>query len=154
MARDGEHKECPVVPNNIIRLRYGEGEDEALHVAATHDSVQMFPDPRYNYLRYYDTDTKNIIAVFLGQNVLADLVENGIPLSIRESITEGEVETYEHHIGKVAAAGMAMIAPVDEPLALGPGDPIDAEVQKAHEHFDAELSWFMGEWEEGRDGAS
>lgn len=115
MARDGEHKECPIIPNNVIRLTYGEGPDDVLHVAPTHDTVQMFPEPKYNYLRYYDVDTTNIIAVFLGQNVLAELVEGGIPLCIRDSITEGEVEVYEHHVGKIAAAGMAMIEPVEEP---------------------------------------
>lgn len=151
MPRDGEHKDCPVVPNDVIRLRYGETDDDVLHVAATHDSVQMFPDPRYNYLRYYDVDDRNIIAVFLAQNVLAELVEGGIPLCIRNSITEGEVEVYEHHIGKLATAAAGMMNCIDleeatdAPLELMPGDPIDAEVQKATAHLDEELRYYLGE---------
>lgn len=144
MARDGEHKPCPIVPSDVIRLRYGEDDDDVLHVAATHDSVQMFPDPRYNYLRYYDVDDRNIIAVFLAQNVLAELVEGGIPLCIRNSITEGEVEVYEHHLGRIATTAVGMLAP-DAPLELMPGDPIDAEVQKATAHLDDELRYYLGE---------
>lgn len=133
--RDGERRECPVVSNESIKLRYGEGEDDMLFVAATHDSVQMFPDPKYNYLRYFDAPERQIIAVFLAQEVLADLVENGIPLCMRSDITELEVEVYESHIGKlaVAASGMMNCIEVEE--------AVDATLT------DAEIAYFMGEWD-------
>ena len=122
--RDGEHRECPIVPNEIIRLRYGEGEDDMLRVAPTHDTIQMFPDPQYNYLRYYDAEQEQMIAVFLAHEILADLVDGGIPLCIRGSITEAEVEIYETHVGKMVASCIE-IEEVQEPqLTL-----TDAEIE-------------------------
>ena len=128
---DGDRRECPIVPNFTIRLRFGEAEDEVLYVAPSHDNIQVFPDSRYNYLRYYDDQTREAKAIFLAHNVLADLVDGGIPVCKRESITEGEVEIYEHHLGKLAIRAA--------------NDPIEAEVQAATAHLDEELKYYLGE---------
>lgn len=163
--RDGEHKgkKVEVVPNSSITYRVGPDEDDMLYISPSHDSVQRFVEPKYNYLRYYSPQTMQIVAVFLGHEVLADLMDEGIPASeIRDKISEGEMEAYEHWCGRMAVAATTMMncieveEAMDEqaPLELMPGDPIEAEVQKAHEHFDGELEWFFGEWTEGRDGIS
>lgn len=148
--KDGDHKECPIIPNNAIRLNYGEDEDDNLMVAASHDSIQMFPDPRYTHLRYWDHRDQSLKAVWLAQEVLADLMDAGIPITIRESITESEYECFEHYLGQISTAAIAEIIDIDEaPLELMPGDPIEAEVQKAHEHLEAELNYFLKEWGDG-----
>lgn len=130
MARDGEHIECPIVPVETIKLRYGEDEDDVLHVAPTHDTIQMFPDPKYNYLRYYDAPDRQVIAVFLAQEILADLVDGGIPLCIRSNITEAEVEVYQNHVAKIATAGCVEVEEVPEVVLT-----------------DAEVEWFWKEVE-------
>ena len=128
MARDGEHRECPIVPANIVRLRYGEDEDDVLVVSPTHDTIQMFPNPDYTYLRYFNPEQGELVAVWLGQEVLADLVDEGIPLCIRDCITEQEVELYERHLGKIAA------------------NFIDVEEVPEPHLSDAEISYFLEEW--------
>lgn len=162
MARDGEHKDkkVEVIPNEAIRLNYGEGEDDHLTVTASHDIIVRFVEPKYNYLRYFDPNQMNIIAVFLGHEVLANLMDAGIPVTnIRERMLEGEMEAYEHHIAKIAMAGMGMLEEAYDPgtpppYELMPGDPIDPEVQKAHQELEhGGLEWFLGEWADGRDGS-
>lgn len=151
---DGErrNRKVEVVPNSAIRLNYGEGEDDHLMISASHDLIVRFVEAQYNYLRYYDPGTMQIIAVFLGHDVLADLMDEGIPVTkIREKITEGEMEAYEHHLGKLAIAAQGMIE-VEEfdpgtppvPLELMPGDPIDAQIQSATANLDAELDYLFG----------
>jgi hypothetical protein len=114
MSRDGEHKDCPIVPDQCIRLNYGDGEDEHLLVAAHADSVQIFPDSRYNYLRYWDNDSDTVRAVYLAEHILADLVDMGIPTSIRDSITETEHEAYQHNLAAIATAGCVEVEEVPE----------------------------------------
>lgn len=53
---DGERKECPIVPDNAIRYHYGPDEDDYLLMAGSHDSICIFPESKYNHLRYYDAD--------------------------------------------------------------------------------------------------
>lgn len=148
--RDGEHKgkKVEVVPNSAIRLNYGEGEDDCLMVSASHDLIVRFVEPQYNYLRYFDPHNMNIIAVFLGHEVLADLMDAGIPATnIREQMLEGEMEAYEHHLGKLAmAAAQTVLDEAPEQLALPPGDQIEAEVQSLTAHLDAEADYYLKEW--------
>lgn len=92
--KDGDHRKCPIVPNDVVRLRYGEEEDEYLSVSPAHDTIQMFAEPEYNYLRYYNEDNKNILVIFLADTILADLVD------------EKEYELYQTHIGRVAMVGI------------------------------------------------
>lgn len=151
--RDGEHKgkKVEVVPNSAIRLNYGEGEDDCLMVSASHDLVVRFVEPQYNYLRYFDPHNMNIIAVFLGHEVLADLMDAGIPATnIREQMLEGEMEAYEHHLAKIAMAEVEM-EPVPE---LSPSELMEAELQRAQSELEGGgLEWFLGEWADGRDGS-
>lgn len=163
--RDGEHKgkKVEVVPNECIRLKYGEEEGEHLTVSASHDAVVRFVEPQYNYLRYFDASTEQIIAVFLAAHILADLMDFGIPATeLRNKITEGEMEAYQHHLGQIAMEGVSILeeaydpgTPPPVPLELMPGDPIDAAIQSAHDEIEhGGLEWFLGEWAEGRDGTS
>ena len=146
MSRDGEHKDCPIIPNQMVRIPYGEDDEEALLVAPSHDSVQIFPDSRYNHLRYFNHEEGALQAIFLPAEILAQLVEvHGIPMSKRESITEGEVECYEYWLGKIASLGYSLL---EETNTVEPSeDFIEAEVQRAHEHIDAELDFYIREWE-------
>lgn len=134
--RDGEHRECPIVPANIIRLRYGEDDEDELVVSPTHDTVQMFPDPKYTYLRYFNPQAGELVAVWLQQEVLADLVDAGIPLCIRSEITEQEHELYEQHMGKIALAGVSNCIEVEEHMD---------EVNAAN-LTDAEIDFYLDEW--------
>lgn len=137
---DGERKECPIEPDKAIRFRYGDDEDDYLLIAPSHDSIVVFPDSKYNHVRYYDADEGQMRMVWLPAEVLADLFDSGIPHTKRESISQCEYEGYLASIGRAALSGV-------EQLALPPGDPIEAEVQKAHDHFDAELDYYLKEWE-------
>ena len=114
--RDGERRECPIVPTEAINLRYGEGEEDYLAVSATHDSIQMFPDPRYTYLRYWNHITNEMQACFLAEEVMADLADGGIPVTIRDSITELEHNLYENHVGRILAAQVVEVEEVPETL--------------------------------------
>lgn len=138
---DGERKECPIEPDKIVRINIGGDE---LIVAPSHDSIQLFPDSRYSYLRYFDTPEGEIRMVWLPQHVLADLFDMGIPHTIRESITESEYEGYQTYISRLAMREVE-VEEVPEPLALPPGDPIDAEVQKAMQQFDKEWEYYRDE---------
>lgn len=138
---DGERKECPIVPDKIVRLNIAGTE---LIIAPSHDSIQLFPDSRYSYLRYFDTPEGQIRMVWLPQDVLADLYDMGIPHTIRESITESEYEGYQTYLSRLSLRDVE-VEEVEEQLALPPGDPIDAEVQKAHDHLDAEWRYIQGE---------
>lgn len=133
---DGEKKDCPVVEANIIRLRYGEEDDEELVVSPTHDTIQIFPEPKYNYLRYFNPSEGVLVAVWLGHEVLADLVDGGIPSCMRKDITEQEVELYEHHLGKIAIVGVSNCIEVEEAM-----DEVNAE-----NLTDAEIYFFLDEW--------
>lgn len=141
---DGERKECPIVPDNAVRYFYGEDEDDYLLIAPSHDSINIFPDSKYNHLRYYDGDEEQMRCVFLPAHVLADLHDMGIPHTRRDSITQCEYIAYQEYLGRLAGHTVA-VEEVEEPLALPPGDPIDAEVQKAHDSFDQAWNYFRDE---------
>lgn len=136
---DGERKECPIEPDKIVKVNIGGME---LIVAPSHDSIQLFPDSRFSYLRYFDTPEGEIRMVWLPQDVLADLYDMGIPHTIRESITESEYEGYQTYLSRLSLRDVEV---VEEPLALPPGDPIDAEVQRATQNLDAEINYYLGE---------
>lgn len=154
MARDGEHKDkkVEVIPNEAVRLRYGEDEDDFLTVTASHDVIVRFVEPQYNYLRYFDPNDMTIIAVFLGHEVLANLMDAGIPATnIREKMLEGEMEAYEHHLAKIAMSEVEM-EPVPE---LSPSEVMEAELQRAQSELESGgLEWYLEEWQHGRDGTS
>jgi len=140
---DGERKECPIEPDNAVRYFYGEDEDDYLLIAPSHDSINIFPDSKYNHLRYYDADEGQMRTVWLPAHVLADLHDMGIPHTKRDSITECEYEAYQSYLGRLA--GNVVEVEEVEQLALPPGDPIDAEVQRATQNLDAEINYYLGE---------
>lgn len=86
---DGQRRECPIVETTCIQLNTTGG---LVLVSASVDSIQMFPDERYNYLRVIHEDT--VRAMFLGGVILAELVDNGIPITTRDSITTTEFEAW------------------------------------------------------------
>lgn len=120
--------ECPIVPDQGIT--FSVGENQQFMVAASHDSVQMFPDPRYTHLRYFDAEHDTLRVVWLPDEVLTDLIEMGIPVTIRESITQCEYECYERYLGQVSAAQIVEVVEVEEPHLT-----------------DAEIDWFWKEIE-------
>lgn len=109
---DGEHYPCPIVENKAARVSLA--DDEYLVITASHDSIQMFPDPRFTHLRYYDGDDNLMKAMFLPEEVMADLADFGIPVTIRESITEEEHQTWIEWMGRCAMIGID--AEIDELL--------------------------------------
>lgn len=137
-----DHEKCPIEPDKAIRYVFGPDEDDYLLIAPSHDSIVMFPDPKYNHVRYFDMDEGEMRMVWLPPEVLADLFDAGIPHTKRDSISECEYEAYLEFTGKLAMHEVEI-----EPLALEAGDPIEAEVQKAHQHIDAELDYYLKEWE-------
>jgi len=118
--------ECPIVPSGLIKLTYGDEKDDYLLISASHDSVQMFSDETYNHLRYYDGSTGELKAIWLGGAALTGLIQSGIPITIRESITEGEYECYQTYLSRVSMACVEI-----------------EEVQLS----DAEIDFYLGEWE-------
>lgn len=115
---DGEHRECPIVPNNVIRVRFGENDEDCLLIAPSHDSIQIFPDSKYNHLRYYDSDEQALRAVWLASHVLADLHDMGIPHTSRESVTESEHEAYMQYLSQIAIETTGVeVDPVEEAMA-------------------------------------
>lgn len=131
---DGDHKECPIVPDEGIKLVID--DENYLVVTASHDTIQVFPDSRFNHLRYYDADSRKITLVWLGAGILAELVDKGIPMTTRESITETEMECFHTFLVQTAMEG-----------ALGGVEQsIDAEVATETAHLDEELRYYMGEW--------
>lgn len=110
-----EKKECPIVPDQAITFNFGE-DGEGFMVAASHDSIQMFPDPKYTHLRYYDAEAQSMRVVWLPENALADLVDLGIPVTKRESITQTEYDCYERYLGQVSLAQVVEVEEVPETL--------------------------------------
>lgn len=127
------NEDCPIVPSEAIRFSFGD-EQEFL-VAASHDSIQVFPDPKYTHLRYFDSQEGELRILWLPEEVLTQLIEMGIPVTVRESITEVEHSCYERYLGQVSMAAIVEV------------DPIEAEMERVHEHFDAELDYFLKELE-------
>jgi hypothetical protein len=103
VTMDGERRECPIEPDTAVRYFYGEDEDDYLLIAPSHDSINIFPDSRYNHLRYYDADEGQMRTVWLPAHVLADLHDMGIPHTKRDSITECEYEAYQKYLGKLSS---------------------------------------------------
>lgn len=123
---DGEHRDCPIVPDETIRLNLS--NNDYLLIAAHADSIQMFPDPDLTHLRYYDNDDKQLKAIWLPEDILAELLDRGIPLTMRESITESEMEAYAQYMGKIALASQIAVDPVEQEIA----------------HLDAEIDYYFG----------
>lgn len=98
----------PIVENEAIRLPYG--DDDYILVAASCDSIQMFPDEQYNYLRVYDEREREMKAMFLSRAVLASLFDMGIPATKRQSITQSEHDLW------VDAQTIAAMRNIDEEL--------------------------------------
>lgn len=140
-----DHEKCPIEPDTAIRYVFGPDEDDYLLIAPSHDSIVVFPDSRYNHVRYYDAEEGQMRMVWLPPEVLADLFDSGIPHTKRDSISECEYDGYLASIGRLAMDGVEIVEV--EQLALPVGDPIEAEMQKAHEHFDTELDYYLREWE-------
>lgn len=132
--RDGQPRETPIVPDHQIRIRYGEDEDDVLLIAASHDAIQMFPTAEYSHLRYWDPEDSKVKVVWLPQDVLADLADAGIPVTPRETITEAEFEAYNVYCAQVG--GLAVAA-------------TEASEPEEYHLSDAEIDYFIGEWEQG-----
>jgi hypothetical protein len=126
--RDGEHKPCPIVDDEAIKVPLADGD--YLMVTATHDSLQFFPDHRYNNLRYYDSESGEIKIVFLPEEMMSQLYEMGIPPTQRESITVKEYQLFEQHMGMIALSEEVELVEV-EPPSLS----------------DAEIDYYLQEWE-------
>lgn len=131
-------REVEIVPDQmggfeILGKRY--------EVSAATDSVIRFVDNKFDYLRYLDPEEHAITLHWLGQAALGSIVAFGIP-ETRQRKTIQECEYGEYLRWHNLETGET------EPLALPPGDPIDAEVQKAHEHLDAEIAFYLKEWTE------
>lgn len=109
---DGEHLPCPIVENKACRVNLS--DDEFLLVTASHDSIQMFANPDYTHLRYYDPNDGTLKTYFLSDYILAELCDFGIPITSRESITDDEVACYAEFAGRVAMLGID--AEIDELL--------------------------------------
>lgn len=122
---DGDRKECPITPDNVIRVRFGDDEDDCLLIAPSHDSIQVFPESKYNHLRYYDPNEQALRAVWLAAHVLADLHDMGVPHTKRESITESEYGAYMQYLSQIVVetAGVE-VDPIEEAVAN-----LDAEWQ-------------------------
>lgn len=90
-----EKKNCPIVETTGIRLPMGDGDDYLL-VTDSADSIQMFPDPRLNYLRYWDSETGELKAVWLASKILALLHDEGIPITKRTTVTQTEVDAHKN----------------------------------------------------------
>lgn len=89
------NEDCPITPDECIRLELDEDGEDYLLIAASADSIQRFTNPQYNHLRYWDTNEGKIKLVFLGHTVLADLMDAGVPRSeIRKSITQAEYDAW------------------------------------------------------------
>lgn len=101
---DGEHYPCPIVQNRAIKVNLD--DDDYLLVTASHDSIQMFANPDYTHLRYYDADDGKMKTFFLSDYILAELVDFGIPVTSRESITDDEIACYAEFAGRVAMMGI------------------------------------------------
>lgn len=123
-------KEFPIIPNEVLKLTFGDEEDEYLLVCASHDSIQAFGDSQYDHLRYYEPEEGQLKAIWLSSEILTRLIEAGIPVTPRESITEGEYECYQKYLARVA---MSCVEVEEVP-----------EVQLT----DAEIDWFWKELED------
>src|SRR5690606_16770318 len=97
---DGQRRECPIIPNEVVPVQFG---DEVLQYGGWVDSVHMFPEARLSHAKYY-AETGVLSFQFLEADILAALVERGIPLVIRESIFEREVEAHKNYCWDVAEA--------------------------------------------------
>lgn len=98
---DGQRKPCPIVENTCLKLGFGTGE---VLVSASCDSIQMFPDPQYTYLRIFDNGVMR--ALFLDADVMAEISDFGIPTTLRESITQTEHESWVQYMGQLALEGL------------------------------------------------
>lgn len=116
----------PITPDDVIRLNYGEGEDEHLLIAGSHETIQIFKFLPFCHMRYFDPEDGELRAIFLPIDTLRELNEMGVPHCYRESITRTEYDCYLTHIGQVAIT--------------------DVEIEEV-ELTDAEIDWYLGEWE-------
>lgn len=137
---DGERK-VDIVPDQTISVRVGE---RIYEVSPATDCVIRFIEPQYDYLRYLDLEEQAITLHWLGQAALGSLVGLGIPdTRTRQKMQECEYNQYLAWHGLESG----LVVP-DEQLALPPGYPIDAEVQKASQNLDAEIEFYLNhEWE-------
>lgn len=99
----GDKNQCPIVENQCLQLRFGTGE---VLVSASCDTIQMFPDPQYTHLRLYDQIRGSLRMIFLDDDIMSELVGFGIPVTIRESITQAEHESWMNYMGQIAVASM------------------------------------------------
>lgn len=149
---DGQHRETPIIPNEIVPVEFEDGT--YLNYGGWVDSIHMFAESRLSHVKYWD-ENGCVSFQFLSDELLAGLAERGIPVVMRDSIFEREVQAHKDHCWNLAEAlGMVVLEdeidytqlPPPVPLELMPGDPIEAEVQKAHEHIDAEADYYLKEW--------
>lgn len=113
-------------------------------VSAATDAVIRFIDPKYDYLRYLDPEQHAITLNWLGSRALATLVGFGIP-ETRQRLKIQQCEYDEWQVWHERHSGLYV--PTEEPLALPPSDPIDAEVQQHMQKFDQEAEFYLyHEW--------
>lgn len=101
---DGDHKECPIIPNTVVKAVADGGRE--LRYAAWVDVIHVFPDERYSHVKYWDEESSGFQYHFLGRSVLAQLSEAGIPFVQRPEITQSEYDAWAEYEAAVEVEGL------------------------------------------------
>lgn len=91
--------------NRVVQIQMPCGAE--MLVSESHDSIQRFEDPNFDHLRYWDSEKHELQAVWLGAAALKQLMEVGIPETMRSQITDVEEEYYVQYQNNVLEAELA-----------------------------------------------
>jgi hypothetical protein len=95
---------CPIVPDQAVKMIVGGRE---IILTANMDSIQMFQGrSEANYLRYYDVESKLMKCLHLSENILATLMDYGIPPQKRTTITESEYGLFVDYVASQETSGL------------------------------------------------
>lgn len=112
---DDRQPKCPITENEVITLLAEDGTKR--RYAKWCDVVHFFPQPEYSHVKYWDDEGKVMQYHFLPEDVLAELVEHGIPLVPRTDITQIEHNAWTEYVCALEASEAAIDADLD--LILG-----------------------------------
>lgn len=94
----GGTPECPIIEPYVVQLHCGE---VTLRISPAHDFIMSFPDPKFNYLYYWDGEN-GLKTVYLTPEAIDYLHTMGISHVARDNITTQEVdrwaEWYSQHL--------------------------------------------------------
>lgn len=98
--RIGGTEECPIVEARYFLVPCGE---MMLKISPSHDFIMTFPDPKFNYLLYWDNNERCQKIIFCNQAGLDYLhTECGLAPIHRDKITDHEVDMwanwYSHQV--------------------------------------------------------